>query len=179
MHQEIRENLEDYLRGDDRSASALPAEFHKHLGECLECASELALLEEQSQLLRSLQAPQPLQATRSREAPEMEPRAGFYARVMERIEQRPASIWQALLDPKFGFRLAVASGVLAALLGAYLVSSEPSGPELAASPAVVSADPPRAVQTETGLRSDSPPEDGPRQQQQRDAVLVDLASYRQ
>jgi anti-sigma factor RsiW len=144
MHQSIRKNLEEYLKG---SISKIPAEFHRHLGACEECSGELQRLEAQSQLLRSLKGTK-----------DAEPRAGFYARVMERIEaQQPFSIWSAFLDRKFGFRLAVASGVLVALLGAYLVTSEPSGPETGvATTAVVSGE-----------------------QQQRDAVLVDLASYRQ
>jgi len=144
------------------------------LGECGECAGELRAIEEQSQLLRSLAS-----------ARDIEPRAGFYARVMERIEAQPASIWSVFLDPKFGFRLAVASAALIALLGTYLVTSEPGGPELASSPAVVLTDTPRvtgaSIQTEaSGQRETSiQQEDGPRQQQQRDAVLVDLASYHQ
>jgi hypothetical protein len=153
MHQEISQNLEAYLNG-----SELPAEFRSHLGECGECASELRALEVQSQLLRSLRSPH-----------EIEARPGFYARVLERIEAQPASIWSVFLDPRFGFRLAVASAALVALLGAYLVTTEPGGPELASSPAVVLTD----TQLTT-LR-----EDGARQQQQRDAVLVDLASYHQ
>jgi predicted anti-sigma-YlaC factor YlaD len=169
MHQEIRHNLEDYLRG---SGSKLPAEFHAHLGECRECSDELRSLEAQSQLLRSLAGPR-----------EIEPRAGFYARVMERIEIQPASIWSVFLDRKFGLRLAVASAVLVALLGTYLVTSEPSGPESASSPAVVLTDTPRATvassQAQTADRQDVDQQDGLRQQQQRDAVLVDLASYHQ
>jgi len=163
MHQEIKRHLEDYLRGEDRkgSGSGLPAEFHAHLGECGECADELQTLEAQSQLLRSLRSPS-----------DIEPRPGFYARVLERIEaQHPASMWSILLDRRVGFRLAVASAVLVALLGTYLVTSEPAGPEFAG-PAVVSTDIPQA--TEASIQ-----EDGPRQQQQRDAVLVDLASYHQ
>jgi hypothetical protein len=147
MHQSIRKNLEEYLKG---SVSEIPMEFHRHLGECQDCADELRRLEAQSQLLRSLQG-----------AKDIAPRAGFYARVMERIEtQQPFSIWSVFLDRKFGFRLAVASGVLVALLGGYLVTSEPGGPEsgVAATVATVGA---------SG------------EQQQRDAVLVDLASYRQ
>ncbi len=144
MHQLIREHLEEYLKSSD-----VPAEFHTHLGECGECTGELRSLEAQSHLLRSLGS-----------APDVEPRAGFYARVLERIEAQPASIWSVFLDRKFGFRLAVASAALVALLGTYLVTSEPSGPESASAPAVVSTD-------------------IPQQQQQRDAVLVDLASYHQ
>ncbi len=168
MHQEIRQSLEDFLRDDDyKKGPGLPTEFHTHLGECGECAGELKSLEAQSQLLRSL-----------RSTRDIEPRAGFYARVMERIEAQPASIWSVFLDRKFGFRLAVASAALIALLGTYLVTSEPSGPESASSPAVVLTDTPRATAAsiqETSVQQ----EDGPRQQEQRDAVLVDLASYHQ
>ena len=119
--------------------------------------------------MRSLRSPQ-----------DVEPRAGFYARVMERIEAQPASIWSVFLDRKFGFRLAVASAALVALLGTYLVTSEPSGPEFASSPAVVLTDTPRATEASLQIAGRVQTiEDGPRQQQQRDAVLVDLASYHQ
>src|SRR3984957_17395143 len=179
MHQEIRHNLENFLQGEEilqgedvsqSTGSKLPAEFHAHLGECRECSDELGSLETQAQLLRSLRGPR-----------ELEPPAGFYARVMERIEAQPPSIWSVFLDRKFGLRLAVASAALVALLGTYLVTSEPSGPESAASPSVVLTDPTRpeeaSLQTEEGVQQQA--EDGPRQQQQRDAVLVDLASYHQ
>lgn len=158
MHQPIRDNLEEYLRG---SARGLPQEFHAHLAVCQGCASELRLLEQQSKLLRTLQSQQ-----------ELEPRAGFYARVLERIEaQQQSSIWSVFLDRKFGLRLAVASAALALLLGGYLVSTEP-GTALALQPAVVLTDTPAALPNDTGLQADN-------LQQQRDAVLVDLASYHQ
>ena len=52
-------------------------------------------------------------------------RAGFYARVMERIEsQGAASIWSLFFDSPVGRGLAMASMVLALSLGVYLVSSE-------------------------------------------------------
>jgi len=168
MHQEIRQYLEDYLRGDNYlNDSGLPAEFHRHLGECAECANQLRSLRAQSQLLRSLRG-------EPGSAKDIEPRAGFYARVIERIEDRiqaqRASIWSPFLDRKFGFRLAVASAALVALLGAYLITSEPAGPEFAPSPAVVLTDTPRA--SEAGVQQDA-------LERQRDAVLVDLASYHQ
>jgi len=185
MHHEIRHSLEDYLRGPDLledrsklkvSASGVPAEFHAHLGECRECAGELRSLEAQSQLLRSLRSPR-----------DVEPRAGFYGRLMERIEAQPASIWSVFLDPKFGFRLSVASAALLALLGTYLVTTETNGPEFASSPAVVLTDPPGTSAARVRPELNQPElnqaeltkEDGLRQQQQRDAVLVDLASYHQ
>jgi predicted anti-sigma-YlaC factor YlaD len=168
MHQEIKHNLEDYLKG---SGSKLPAEFHAHLGECRECSDELRSLEAQAQLLRSLASPR-----------EIEPRAGFYARVIERIEAQPPSIWSVFLDRKFGFRLALASAALVALLGTYLVTSEPSGPEFASAPAVVLTNTPPGAEASNQAQTVSQAvdqEDSPRQQRQRDAVLVDLASYHQ
>ena len=52
---------------------------------------------------------------------EVSPRAGFYARVMDRIEtQRGKSIWSVFLEPLFGRRLALASAILMVLLGAAL-----------------------------------------------------------
>jgi hypothetical protein len=150
MHQSIRKNLEEYLNG---SVSEIPVEFHRHLGECEDCAGDVRRLEAQSQLLRSLGS-----------AEDAAPRAGFYARVMERIEaQQRFSIWSVFLDRKFGFRLAVASGMLAALLCGYLVTSEPGGPETGVATVATAG---AAVSSDLGA-------------QQRDAVLVDLASYRQ
>src|SRR5579862_2010646 len=165
MHHEIRHHLEDFLNsealleGEDfLGDSRLPAEFHAHLGECAECSQELRSLQAQSQLLRCLRSPQ-----------DLEPRAGFYARVMQRIEAQPASIWSVFLDRRFGLRLAVASAALVALLGTYLVTSEPSGPEVAAAPAIVLTDTLRATAANLGTETGT-------QEQQRDAVLVDLAS---
>lgn len=158
MHQPIRDNLEEYLKG---SARKIPQEFHAHLEACQDCAGELRRFEAQARMLRSLQPD-----------PDLEPRAGFYARVMERIEQQgPQSIWPVLLEPSFGRRLAMASAVLVVLLGTYLVTTEPGERDMAATPSVVSTDVPAspAVVERDSLQ----------QQQQRDAVLVDLASYRQ
>ena len=156
MHQEIRKNLEEYLKN---SRTEIPAEFQRHLGECAGCASELREIQQQSQLLRSLKAS------------EAEPRPGFYARVMERIEaQQPFTIWSVFLERKFGFRLAVASGMLAALLGIYLVGSELRDPEVAIAPTVAAGSP------VSGASADLSPV---QQERQRDAVLVNLASYRQ
>lgn len=152
MHQPIREHLEDYLKGASRS---IPPEFGAHLASCEGCASEVRLMEQQSRALRSLGAPQ------------FEPCAGFYARVMERIEAQQYSMWSVFLERRFGLRLAVASAALALLMGVYLMSSDPGG-MLSSGPSVVFTDtsaPEASVQPELV------------QQHQRDAVLVDLASY--
>ena len=147
MHQTIRDSLESYLKG---SPLEIPPASHAHLAECRECSSELRLLEAQSELLRSL-----------RSSHEVEPRAGFYARVLERIQAQQPSIWSVFLDRKFGFRLALASAALVTILGTYLVTSEPTGSEQTSATAVVAGTAPQAME------------------QQRDAVLLDLASYHQ
>ena len=155
MHEPIRENLEEFLKG---SARQMPQEFQAHLEACEVCAAELRLLESQSKMLQSLRCDG-----------DIEPRAGFYARVMERIEARgPASIWTLLLEPSFGRRLALASATLVVLLGTYLVTSESGYNSSASNPALYSATP---------SQMDVAGSDTPQQQRQRDAVLVNLASY--
>jgi len=112
MHRSIRDNLEEVLAGTD-AGSPLP----EHLKNCEECSGEVNAMREQARLLRTLRAESP---------PEnIEPRAGFYARVMERIEaQRGVSIWSVFGESAFGRRLAVASMAVALLLGTYLVTAE-------------------------------------------------------
>jgi anti-sigma factor RsiW len=144
----------------------MPREFQAHLAACEECASEVRMLETQAGLLRALQA-----------GGEVEPRAGFYARVMERIEEQgQSSIWSVLLQPRIGRRLAVASAALALLLAGYLVSTELTYPATASAPAAVAtvASAPEAPAPESAVLQDAL-----EQQQQRDAVLVNLASFRQ
>ena len=156
MHQPIRDNLEEYLKGSTRK---VPQEFHAHVRECEDCASELRLIETQAKMLRSLQADG-----------DAEPRVGFYARVMDRIEQEGGfSIWSVLLQPNFGRRLAMASAVLVVLLGTYLVTSESSEPMVASTPEVASTGVPSAPAAAD--------QDSLQQQRQRDAVLVNLAAY--
>jgi predicted anti-sigma-YlaC factor YlaD len=158
MHEPIRENLEEFLAG---SARQIPQEFQAHLEACEECASELRLFQTQSEMLRSLQCDA-----------DIEPRAGFYARVMERIEAHgPASIWTLLLEPSFGRRLALASATLVVLLGTYLVTTEPGDNGMATNPVTVAYD---ATTSPVDVASGA---DTLQQQRQRDAVLVNLASY--
>src|SRR5882724_5317414 len=157
MHDPIRENLEDFLMGSSRK---MPQEFQAHLEACDECANELRLLQTHSAMLRSLQCDADIEA-----------RPGFYARVMERIEARgPLSIWAQLLEPGFGRRLAFASATLVVLLGTYLVTSEPGDNSLASNPTTVAYD-------ATTSQVDVAGADTLHQQRQRDAVLVNLASY--
>ena len=94
---------------------------------------------------------------------------------MERIEaQQRFSIWSVFLDRKFGFRLAVASGMLAALLCGYLVTSEPGGPEASVAASMPTMGAAGAI-AQSGFDAGLDQDDA----LQRDAVLVDLASYHQ
>ena len=155
MHQPIRDNLEEYLTG---SARQVPQEFHTHLETCEDCANELRQFQGQAEMLRLLQPDG-----------DLDQRAGFYARVMDRVEQEERStIWSALLQPNFGRRLAMASAVLVMLLGTYLVTSERSEPQLASTDVVVAGAP-----RDTAVAD----QDSLQQQRQRDAVLVNLATY--
>ncbi len=107
MHRSIRDNLEQVLAG-----SQAAGQVQEHLATCRECGGEVEAMREQARLLRGLRA-------------ETEPRPGFYARVMERIEaQGPISIWNVFGDSAFGRGIAVASMALALLLGTYLITAE-------------------------------------------------------
>ena len=164
MHEPVKDNLEDYLRGvGGKFARRLPPEAETHLESCGECAGELATFEQQALSLQSLRAPAAL-----------EPRAGFYARVMQRIEEaRPIkTVWSAFLDPIFGNRLAYASLSLAVLLGVYLVSTEPGDHSIYSTPPAASASATQAAATTDDL-------DAPATPQERDAVLVNLAAYQE
>lgn len=114
MHRSIRDNLEEVLAEPARSGA-----LQEHLHDCQECSGEINAMRAQAQLLRNLRA-------------DAEPRPGFYARVLERIEaQRQVSIWSLFGESAFGRRLAFASMALALLLGTYLVTTEQAEHRLA------------------------------------------------
>ena len=101
---------------------------------------------------------------------ELCPRAGFYARVMDRIEtQRSKSIWSAFLEPLFGRRLAVASGILMLVFGAALFVPASEFDEdfrIEGHPAIVSEE------FTSPMVSDGSERD-------QDAVLVNLVTYQE
>jgi anti-sigma factor RsiW len=154
MHRGVRDKLEEILAG------AGGAWCERHLSECEECAAEVAAMREQRVLLHSLRLGEP----DGKDAPEQS--AGFYARVMERIEtQGVASIWSLFFDSPAGRGLAMASMVVALSLGVYLVSSEQASPENVPPPSS------RVVmQGSGGLLTGSP---------DANAVLVNLVTYRE
>jgi predicted anti-sigma-YlaC factor YlaD len=166
MHRVIRDHLEEVLAESDagRAGSArvrTNQDCEIHLQECGECRDEIAALRAHAGLLRQLRA-------------DAEPRAGFYARVMERIEAQGArSIWSVFSESPFGKRLAVASMALAVLFGLYLVTSEQfidtSGANRSVqiiSDVLPNEDQPSMVLGASGMPN-------------RDAVLVNLVTYRE
>jgi len=164
MHQSIREDLEEYLKGS--GDGRMPEHFAAHLASCESCAAEVRAMQAQSKLLRVL-----------RPQADLEPLPGFYARVLDRIEtQTEVSIWSIFLRPSFGRRLAIASALLVLLMGGYLISTEPneSGLMTNSIPTVLSQD---NVTLDDGAGQNMVLSSGDSLQQQRDAVLVNLASY--
>jgi hypothetical protein len=123
MHRLVQEEIEKIMaNAGARFQAELPNETasltaaRAHLKACADCRDELTGMKQQAVLLRQLRVPDHIEA---------EPRAGFYARVMERIEaEGPVSIWNLFIESAFGRRIAFASLALAVLLGAYLISSE-------------------------------------------------------
>jgi len=120
MHRIIRDHLEEVLTGLG-SASEHPA--GKHLSECGECRDAVAAMREQAAILRQWRVAGVEGAAAGAEI--VEPRPGFYARVLDRIEaQTPISVWTLFFDSPFARRIATASLALALLLGVYVISSE-------------------------------------------------------
>jgi hypothetical protein len=130
MHREIQGQIEQILASgvsvgepvsgevflSKLSSGDVPRSVSEHLKECAECRQEIAAMQRHADWMRELRAP----AT-------AEPRPGFYARVMERIEAEGAvSVWNLFMESAFGRRIAVASVALALVLGLLLVSSERS-----------------------------------------------------
>ena len=160
MHEFVRDRLEELLAAEQLDAR-LPVvhqksqEVKNHLNSCAECSSEIAFMRAQAEALRTLRAPV---------VQGIEPGAGFYARVIQRIEQRSKnSIWSVFVDSPFGKRLAYTSLAIAALFGSYVVTLEARDGHLGGQGTVAQQ-----------LSADE--ECYGSQAQQRDAVLVNFAS---
>ena len=162
MDRHIKENLEEYMRGSMEPAKL--AEFDKRLGASdEETKREVRLFQQQGEMIRSA----------FQVAADVGPSSGFYARVMDRIQtQRSRSMWFAFLDPQFSRRLAFASLALLVLLGLTMFSA-PDNEEamLAEAPAYYAVDE-MAEQAPTPVL-------GENQQEDRDTVLVNLATYQE
>jgi hypothetical protein len=168
MHREIQEHLEEVLTGRERSPGT-----SQHLAECGECQQQVQAMQRQAALFEQLKAPE-----------SVEPRAGFYARVLERIEaEGPVSIWNLFIESAFGRRIAMASLALAVLMGVYLftleseegqvptvVASQPfAQPAPVSGTTIVGEDGPARVLTSSSVNSVEPTSDA--------AVLVNLVTY--
>jgi predicted anti-sigma-YlaC factor YlaD len=171
MHREIYTHLEDVLTGTPPDSAA------RHLKECKECREEVGAMHGQAAAVRQLKAPA-----------DLEPRAGFYARVLERIEAGgPVSIWNIFVESAFGKRIALASLTLALLLSVYLVSSERIAEPITAGSVQVCVGPSCDVGGVAGLAAASavPGEDAPgavltrMQEPPNDDMLVNLVTYRE
>ena len=161
MHREIRDHIENVLAGSEPD----------HLAGCEECRSEVHGMQEHTALLRELRAPENFVA---------EPRAGFYARVMERIEaEGPISIWNLFIESAFGRRIAVASMALAILLGVYVVTSERSAQDPMIAGQQVQQQPLVVVGEDGPARVIMQMDQSPAGQSSEDAVLADLVTYRE
>jgi len=117
MHRVTQDYLEELLDG------VLPAnhQVYAHLKQCVECTDEVEAMRLQNDMLRAwsfdtADAPQHI---------DIEPRPGFYARVLDRIDsQRPTSIWTLFTESLFGRRLATASLALVLVTAASIVGQE-------------------------------------------------------
>jgi hypothetical protein len=149
MHGSIRNELESLL--ENKAAADV---LKQHVASCGECAGEVAAMRAQNNLFHSLKS-----------AEEVEPAAGFYARVMQRIEERAKhSIWAVFVYSPLGKRFALASLSVALLLGSYVVAQEKLDGHLM-SDAVTG----EQVHYDVPMDGD--------QAQQRDAVLQNFAAH--
>jgi predicted anti-sigma-YlaC factor YlaD len=148
MHGSIRNNLESLLEGQVNGDKV-----QEHLSACSACAGSISVMQVQNALLHSLKPGE-----------EIEPAAGFYARVMQRIEERAKdSIWAVFVYSPVGKRLALASLSLALLLGSYVVAQEKMDGDLVADSGV------------SQVHYDAPMDGSVAQQ--RDAVLENFAAH--
>ena len=169
MHRIIRDHLEQVL-GERPPALDHPA--GKHLAECGECREAVAAMREQAAMLRQW---------RVTNAERVEPRPGFYARVLERIEaQTPASVFTLFFDSLFGRRIAMASLAMALLLGVYVISSEQmADPQIASMDALPQATLVSDMPQDFPVLSDDSQPRLVRGTPDQAAVLVNLVTYRE
>ena len=113
MHGSVREELENLLAA---KPSAGAGNITGHVSNCAKCASEIDAMRSQAEMLKTLKMPV-----------EIEPGPGFYARVLQRIEEGARrSIWWVFVYSPVGKRLAYASLALSVVLGSYVIAAESS-----------------------------------------------------
>ncbi|MBX9600521.1 MAG: hypothetical protein K2X35_05945 [Bryobacteraceae bacterium] len=155
MDEFVKDHLEQYLSGS--ASRDLKHEIETRLSADASAAKQVGQMRMLGQSLKSLKAEG------------VEPTPGFYARVMDRIEAQGTSVWYSFLESGFAQRLALASFALVLLMGGWMISNEP-GDELTLS----------VPETIDLLGEDGPaPVLGDIRPRNRDAVLVNLASYQE
>ncbi|MBI1897678.1 MAG: hypothetical protein HYZ57_00900 [Acidobacteria bacterium] len=149
MHEPVKGNLEAYLQG----GSLPPVE--EHLKQCLSCREKVAAMKAQQPLLRAVKT-----------SDNIDPRPGFYSRVITRIEsQARPSVWSLFGESPFAKHLAYASFSFVVLFGSYFVSST--------MPRDLSQTAPEAIMAS----ADSEVVVGDNPERDRETLLVTLATY--
>jgi predicted anti-sigma-YlaC factor YlaD len=124
MHGDIGDRLEELLTAD--SSIVNDERLGSHLSSCPDCVRELQEMRVQARAVRALRVPE-----------EVEPNPGFYARVLQRIEEeRKDCIWAAFLSSSFSKRIAYASLTLAVVFGSYVVAHEERDGHIGSGPMV-------------------------------------------
>lgn len=170
MHESVQRNLESLLEakrqlkataasGVDGPVSLASSSLKKditHLQGCAECSREFSDMANQAAWFSNFHADDSLS-----------PSPGFYARVLQTIDQsKPSCVWTALVGSPFGRRVTYAALAAALVIGTYVVTVESN--EMNFDNTSVNA----AVQDTNSMA----PVIGDKAQQ-REAVLVNLASY--
>ena len=165
MDRHIKEDLEEYMRG--AMGSSGKAAFEQRLDASDEETRQMvAMFQQQAEMIR--QAYKPLE--------EVAPAPGFYGRVMDRIQaQRSTSIWAVFLEPQFFKRLAFASAALFILLSLTMVTTTNETDEaLLATESLPSIGAPMDA-----MAGQEPAPLGASQEQDRNVILVNLATYQE
>jgi len=178
MHREIRDHIEEVLADSKPFGAGSSGDYglkdtQEHLAQCSDCRAEVESMQEQAALLHELRVPEGFAA---------DPRPGFYARVMERIEaEGPISIWNLFIESAFGRRIAVASLALALLVGVYLVTSERSAedPVTAQEAQQVTSGQMIVAGEDAPAREIRQVDQSQTEQSSEDAVLANLVTYRE
>lgn len=121
MHRVTQDYLEELLDG------VLPEnhQVYAHLKQCIECTDEVEAMRLQNDMFRAFSTNVTFDTADVRKGIDIEPRPGFYARVLDCIEnQRPTSIWTLFSESLFGRRLATASLAVALVMAASVVTQE-------------------------------------------------------
>lgn len=162
MHEPVRSNLEEILQGRLRPGQR--EVVAAHLKSCAACEAELGGMSLHADLLRSF---------RVSDAPE--PSAGFYARVLNRVEnQARPSFWELLTDPILGRRLVYATGTMFLLMASFLLATSGEQSQLARTPVEMIAQPPVVPASHS---AGAMPGFGEDMQQNREHFLATMASF--